>query len=464
MKFSIKYIIAWVAALLFFTTSCDEQLEVPLPSDSFTREEALKTKADLELLLNSAYDVFANIYNGRSQVLSALLADNIGNNFVDGNGFFREVYNRNTNFFNSEIGTYYKDPYKAIARANVLIEVVESGSIPDLDDASASRMKGEGLFIRAVMHFNLIRMMAQPYGYSSDNSHPGIALKVSSAAEVLPRASVKEVYDQVLQDLNEAIAILPAENGVYATSWAAKAFLARVYFQMNDFANAAKYAGEVIDGGQFELENEVQGRFSQDISTEAIFTTVSPGNNDNNAGEYTGKFRSDNAEPFLKPSGSIYEFITADAADKRSEWFEMKAYVDEGPEILVLNRYNDDFFNVAVIHLAEMLLTRAEALAAQNQNLNQALADLNVVRTRAGLSALSSGMTAQELVEKVREERRKELLLEGDRIQQIKRIGALGETSVVRGAPWNCPGMVLQFPASEELPGYFELNEKGGCQ
>lgn len=43
-----------------------------------------------------------------------------------------------------------------------------------------------------------------------------------------------------------------------------------------------------------------------------------------------------------------------------------------------------------------------------------------------------------------------EMAMEGDRVQQLKRIGAKGEPSItIRKAPWNCNGLAIQFPASE---------------
>jgi hypothetical protein len=54
--------------------------------------------------------------------------------------------------------------------------------------------------------------------------------------------------------------------------------------------------------------------------------------------------------------------------------------------------------------------------------------------------------------------------LEGDRVTQLKRIGAFHLTSsTIRNAPWNCPGMVLQFPSSAGTVQGFIFNPEGGC-
>ena len=81
---------------------------------------------------------------------------------------------------------------------------------------------------------------------------------------------------------------------------------------------------------------------------------------------------------------------------------------------------------------------------------------------RAGLVEVN--YSGQALINAIREERRKELCFEGDRTSQIKRMGVLGQPSFSRNAPWNCPGMVLQFPGAENTVIGFELNPTGGCE
>ena len=63
-----------------------------------------------------------------------------------------------------------------------------------------------------------------------------------------------EAYAQIEADLNAAIAGLPSENGVYATSHAAKALLAQVHFLKQEWQQAADLATEVIESGEFTLE------------------------------------------------------------------------------------------------------------------------------------------------------------------------------------------------------------------
>lgn len=140
-------------------------------------------------------------------------------------------------------------------------------------------------------------MFANPYGFTSDNSHDGIPLRIQASQEALPRATVGEVYAQILSDLEDAKDVLPANNGGYATSWAVKAYLARVHFQMNDFQAAYDYSNEVISGGGFVLDSSVMGRFTSNINTENIFNLISTGSLNNSGAELGGIYRSTATPP-----------------------------------------------------------------------------------------------------------------------------------------------------------------------
>jgi hypothetical protein len=190
--------------------------------------------------------------------------------------------------------------------------------------------------------------------------------------------------------------------------------------------------------------------------------------NDNRASTFIGSYRNDLQEPFLKISETIYDDGTANGViDKRNVWFS--EYISPtGAEYFVINKFNVQVMNVPLLHYAEMLLIRAESLGELNQDLTTAIGDINVIRARAGLSARSTSSTDEEVIAYAREERRIELALEGDRVHDLKRRGALGEESTlvedvtIRGAAWDCPGLTLQFPAVEGSPN-FVFNEQGGC-
>lgn len=454
----IKTIIL-ILSFAFLFEGCTKMLEFE-PGDEVLAEDALKSTEDLQKLLNSCYDVMANTYYGAYQNLGELLSPTISKPRT--NADYTEVYNRATIFFNGTVGDLYGEPYISIFRANTLLEnfdLVESLSAED-----RQRMEAEARFIRALSHFDLINLFAQPYGYTSDNSHLGIVLKTSTSLDLAPRNTVAEVYSQILIDLNFAKDNLPDYNGVYANKYAANAMLTRVYFQMNDFENAAIAAGVVINEGPYILDS-LNGRWSDNISSEGIFTLlISPLDADRNSA-LISNYRSDNNEtPELYASNSYVEELygpTIPTSDERSEWFTKMS--PTSPNYYYnINKFNANTFNIPYLHLTEILLIQAEALAETQSDLFTAVYNINLVRERSGVSPLNENSSPDVIIENARKERAKEMIGEGRYIFDLKRRGALGENITIRNAPWDCNGMVLQFPNSENTDN-FEMNPTGGC-
>jgi hypothetical protein len=75
----------------------------------------------------------------------------------------------------------------------------------------------------------------------------------------------------------------------------------------------------------------------------------------------------------------------------------------------------------------------------------------------AGSKTLSGAEIADVIKARARDERRREFLLEGDRIQTFKRIGANGEIQVpntMRNASFNCNGLIFSYPQTEVTIGF----------
>ena len=194
----------------------DKQLEFE-PGDVILAEDAINTADDLQRMLNSNYDVLANVLNGRQQSIAELLTNNMARPYSSLD--YTAVWNRETNFFTPTTGGLYTDFYYAIYRANVVVESFDL--VEGLDEATKVRLEAESRFVRAVCHWYLVKMWGYPYGYSADNSHLGVPLRLDAVEPPTPRATVGEVYEQVIADLEFARDNLPNENGPYATSMAA---------------------------------------------------------------------------------------------------------------------------------------------------------------------------------------------------------------------------------------------------
>jgi len=465
-----KYIL--LVSLMAFV-SCDDLLELE-PKGEIIADEALQTPQDMQELLNSAYDALrgdgGDFLGGRVQTIAAVMADNIDGSQTNlNNADFRAYYNKTSTFFTGYTQAMFDEPHYVIYRANVLLENL---SILEGSD-EAERIEGEAKFLRALCYFELVRLFAQPFGYTADNSHLGVVVRTTPSAEARDRHTVAQVYEQIEQDLLDAVSMLPSSNGVYADSWAAKAYLSKVYFHMHDFENAYDLADDVLNNGPYTFNTDVSEyteRFSPGGTQEAIFYMIS-NPNDHRGPQFSTHFRSDGDNPpTLRISRDLYDIATSDPDDERTAWYNITNEGAENEAIFVTKFDGVNYFDVPLMHVTELKFIRAEAGAELNQATNMAVAidDINDIRARAGLSDVSPTITQSSLLSEIRLQKRLELVAEGHRFHDLRRRGANGESSLeIRGSDWDCPGMAIQFP-DNEIAGAggtdeFTPNEEGGC-
>jgi hypothetical protein len=319
-------------------------------------------------------------------------------------------------------------------------------------------------------HFDIVRLWAQPYGFTVNNSHPGIVIRDKVNTQPKARSTVAEVYNFLITDLNEAIATLPDANGNYANKDAAKALLAKIRFQANDFTNTLTLCNELIT--KFPLDTNLN-RFENALnSTEKIFAFVSTGVADNRAATYINNFRivnPTNPSP-NRLSKSLYLEATADTADKRSKFYVI-FNAGTSSETYGITKFNFDFLSNPISYTSQLVLMRAEALLKSGGSATQAITDVNLIIERAHGNDnynLPVGTNVNDVLAMIRKQRRLEFPLEGVRTQDLKRIGALEDPTgsgfvSIRGSKWNCPGLALQFPVNENT-SIFEFNTEGGCE
>lgn len=142
----------------------------------------------------------------------------------------------------------WRAQYTGIARANLCIENLPI--VPGITEAMKNRLLGEATFLRAYFYFNLVRW----YG-----DVPLITKTLNPDEYNQSRTPKDQVYQQIITDLVAAITLLP-ERSQYAaadmgraTKGAARGILAKVYLTRRDYANAEKYALEVVNSGQYTL-------------------------------------------------------------------------------------------------------------------------------------------------------------------------------------------------------------------
>jgi hypothetical protein len=125
-----------------------------------------------------------------------------------------------------------------------------------------------------------------------------------------------------------------------------------------------------------------------------------------------------------------------EAGDARKTFFSNSGGSD------YTSKHNSRFANVRVIRLAEMYLIRAEANFRLGTTVGDSpLNDVNRIRTRAGLPALTAG---ELTLARILRERKLELAFEGQALHDIKRL-----QGTVGGLPWNSPKLVFPIPERE---------------
>ncbi len=448
----------YIAIILGFGilgTSCEKMIETPPPNEILVKD-AIKNTQDLQLLLNGSYNEVANTFGGFYQTMAELMSDNLA---LPNNNDYREIYNHNVLFFNTTSGSFYSQLYRAIFRANFVQE--HMGDAKDLTAEDSKRIMGEVAFIRALCHFTAVRMYAQPWGYTADNSHDGIAVVRSVVTTPQKRESVAVAYAAIEEDLNTAIANLPETNNGYATKWAAKALMAQVAFQQGDYTVASKESNDVISSGVFTLSDTVNV-FTTAAVSEHIYSIISYGVNDQRSGSYTSNFAS--GVPACQMDKALYASLENKTTDKR---LMMLTVVNKGAqnEFIRTNMFNQPYFDVPVLHLKQMMLIRAESNAILGTDYALAIADVNSIINKSYTTpvVLDANATPAEIIARIRNERRVELMFQGDRIHEVKRLGAIEkERMFIRGHEWNCKGMLMQFPITEKTD-IFNINPTGGC-
>jgi hypothetical protein len=464
----MKKILILAFCFSFPLVSCNKWLDQP-PTGNL-REDLFNTADDAQETLNSCYDALANLYDGRIQNISELLSDNL--NQPNTNNDLRSVFARQTTFFNGTTNKVYQDLFTVVWRCNTLLDNIDV--IPNFDSGEKDRLIAEARFLRGFCHWAAVKLWAQPYGWTPGNTHAGVPIRSRAAADPLLRSTVQEVYNFVQEDLEFAYNNLPQTNGIYASKMAAAGVLATFHFLKQEWAQAVEYSTEVIESGLYTLDTGLD-RYPEitqgnNTTSEFVFGTVSTlfsinGGSlaqDRRCGSYVSNYQINNGIAELMVSQNFQNFINLNPADKRLlEWFAF-----ENNRAFLKKFFTNQIYSVPVVHLTELHLVRAEAIAENGGDLSTAREDLNKILNRAfepGTNQISEAATAEEIIAEARRQYRIELVGEGKYTEQLRRYGVMGENIIIRDAPYDCPGMAIQFPNAESTVIGFELNPEGGC-
>lgn len=452
----------YIAILIVFVSmSCNKKLDV-LPQNNITPGQ-IQTAEDVKAVLFGDYKLFQNAdaFGERFMLIPDLLASQ---NQVDWVGTFteyRQIQDKEQLKDNGLATGIWENAYTIILDANTVLDKI---SLID-DEDERNIITGEAEFFRGVTYFELVNLYSQPYSagnITAPNSGVPLILEpvyvYDSTKDKPSRATIDEVYKQVLSDLKDAAAKLPEVNGTRATKYAAEAFLARVYMNMKDYANAADMANDVIESGNYKLASPYDKAFNNEgYSEEDIFAIAQT--NQSNAGTsnngLTTFYSPQPPEGVGRGDAQInpnYFSIFDDPADTRQNFFTAGTSIS-GAEGDYTNKWLQAYKYIPVVRLAEMYLTRAEANWRKGTTVgDKPINDINKVRGRSKAASLPS-VKENDFIE----ERFRELAFEGDRLYTLKRL-----QKNVDGLPYNAEKLILPIPQREtdvnanltQNPGY----------
>lgn len=419
---SASYIqVLFLSGALLAFSSCKKFLE-EAPNNSLPTNKSIVDATTARAAIIGAYDNVQGYYASHYPTLGTITTDN-----VEFFGTLSQYLQLDQNAIppdNVTTVAAYQSIYKAINSANSVIAYLPDITDPLLTAAEKNKILGEAYFIRALGYFDLGR------GWG------GVQLQLTPTTDVasgkgITRSTLQQTYDQVLADLIQAENLLPedATTRDRAQKSTARALRARLHLYRKEYPQAETYASQVIANTKYALATPYKAFFTAPFSsTESVFELTFTANDKNSywnlwypssvGGQYT-----------LKPTASLVtQLNNATIGGNRNSLIATASGNVYGVLYNTSATSTDPSY---VIRIAELYLIRAEARARDNK-LAGAIADLNIIRNRAGVGN-TTATTQDELILAIEKENSVEFAFEAHRWFDLTRTeragGVLGITN-----------------------------------
>ena len=466
MPMATRFRYALAAAALIGTGACNDFLDVK-PVSELPREQAITGATSARAAVLGIYDQLQD--NDYYYGLDYVVFTDVSSDDVTWTGTFTtyaDAEDNNLRADNGDVEGIYEAIYQGISRANFVL--AELPKVSGMDPDEKEQLLGEAYFARALMFHDAVKLFG---GMNPNDLGVPIILQPitnpSAAAPVL-RSTVAQVYTQIMSDLDNAEQRLSDDfvptRGSYS---AARALRARVQLYQRNWVQAEALATEIISSGDFELVPSHADQFTEEgnPTSEDIFKiTFTPVDFSNTGYYYLGRYENAPDTVLMKVFQPSFVPATPTTWSPAEDRAANDIFVFRGSQYG--NKYpttsgGEDF---PVIRLAEMYLIRAEARARQGgASLPLAIADVNVIRRRAGADTLVFGVdatTQQEVLDAVEREWRLEFAMEGQRWFVLRRFGTMAAFLAGKGADptqdrYPIPQSEINVvPGLQQNPGY----------
>jgi len=436
--------VSLVVMILMSFVRCDSFVEVEVPDSQLASPIVFEDRNTATAALTDVYSkmrdngMMSGTKTGLSYTLG-LYADELDYYSPSGQDGF--LYHSNGLLpTSSAIAALWNSAYSQIYGANAVIYGVENSV--SLQQSDRNQLKGEALFIRAMLHFHLANLFGSiPYIAGTDYSANSKALKISEA----------QVYERAKADLETASVLLSeqyaAADRTRANRFAAQALLSRICLYAGNWAEAANSASAVLNQtGTYSLDASLSDTFL--IQSPATILQFSPQVASVNTKEAVTFTFTENPSDNALSSQTVSSFEHGDL--RRDLW--VARVEGNGSTYYHASKYTPyrglqtEFSKV--LRLSEIYLIRAEARARQGE-ITSAVEDLNTIRRKAGLPDTEAA-TQQQIIDAVMHERETELFTEfGHRFFDLKRTGKLDITLGASKPGWDSKDRLFPLPLPE---------------
>lgn len=455
---------------VFSLVSCDKYLDVrpksQIPADLlFSRESGFYDQ------LTGVYSKMAgtNLYGMN---LSFGFAELLSQNYdptVDISSLHYNIsrYDYQNTKVKSKIEDIWSDAYNCISNLNLMLEYIDKVDQGIFTGNNYSFYKGEALALRAMLHFDMLRLFAP--SYASNPDAPAIPYVEKYTSDITKQYTVKQTMDLIVRDLEQALAYyweptggnynLAPSKRYRLSIYAIQIMLGRVYLYMGNNDKAYEYVYDYI--ARDEVVAALPWIYDYLINTDELSTRrtlfdseiafyISATDMESLEDQYFNS-QANTTSPLnvLSPTDEkvqmIYEVNNSLGEDYRNQkWFDSdgdKRYMSKYWQ----NSYTKNV--IPIIRKSEAYYIAAETL--KDSDPERAIGFLNRVRSYRGLNdyPLSTTLTSEQIQSEIYKEYRKEFIGEGQLFYYYKRLNL--STIVGSGVVAGDNVYVLPMPDNE---------------